>query len=121
MAAYDLAHVVEALALSRTLAPLSGRVRGLGELPTYRRAGARHRRAVPLAPPPRASWSAPTRSDLRLEFARFAVRALREVLRGRRSPCGGRRSRAGRVVSLAGSGRFERAADASLCWASAVE
>ena len=46
---YDAAYVVAVAAWDRTLAPLTGRLRGLREWRRYRRAGA-GRRAVPLEP-----------------------------------------------------------------------
>jgi GT2 family glycosyltransferase len=49
MIAYDLAYVTFAALTDRTLAPLRGRVQGLREWRTYRRAGAA-RRPVELAP-----------------------------------------------------------------------
>jgi GT2 family glycosyltransferase len=51
MAAYDLAYVLYVAARRRTLAPLSGRLRGLREWRAYRDAGAHHRRAAALARP----------------------------------------------------------------------
>jgi GT2 family glycosyltransferase len=49
MATYDLAYVLYVAARSGTLAPLSGRLRGLREWHTYRSAGAPLRRAAALA------------------------------------------------------------------------
>jgi GT2 family glycosyltransferase len=49
MALYDLAYVLFVAATDGTLAPLRGRVRGLREWRTYRRAGAADRRPVVLA------------------------------------------------------------------------
>lgn len=48
--AYDLAYVVFAAVRDRTLAPLSGRLRGLREWRSARRSGAAGRRWVPLEP-----------------------------------------------------------------------
>jgi GT2 family glycosyltransferase len=50
MLVYDLAYVTFAGMTGRTLAPLRGRLAGLREWRVYRRAGARSRRPVPLAP-----------------------------------------------------------------------
>lgn len=50
MAAYDLAYIAYAAVRQRTLAPLRGRLRGLREWRTYRRAGSPYRRPLPLPP-----------------------------------------------------------------------
>jgi GT2 family glycosyltransferase len=50
MIGYDLAYVAYAAVTDRTLAPLRGRVKGLREWRTYRRAGAPLRAPVELAP-----------------------------------------------------------------------
>ena len=71
MIIYDAAYVLYAAARQRTLAPLSGRLRGLREWRTYRRRGRADRRPVDLAPVEglraalrrRAAWSTlPARS-----------------------------------------------------------
>ena len=51
MIGYDMAYVAFAAVKDRTLAPLRGRVKGLAQWRTYRRAGAAHRAPVELAPP----------------------------------------------------------------------
>jgi GT2 family glycosyltransferase len=58
MALYDLAYVAFVAATDRTLAPLRGRVAGLREWRTYRRAGTATRGPAPLAAPtgPLGAW-----------------------------------------------------------------
>ena len=58
MALYDLAYVAFVAATDRTLAPLRGRLTGLREWRTYRRAGAATRGPAPLAAPtgPLGAW-----------------------------------------------------------------
>jgi GT2 family glycosyltransferase len=51
MLAYDAAYVAFASVTGRTLAPLRGRLRGLREWRSYRRAGAAHRRPLRLRRP----------------------------------------------------------------------
>ena len=50
MIGYDIAYVAYAAVTDRTLAPLRGRLKGLREWRTYRRAGATTRGPVELAP-----------------------------------------------------------------------
>jgi GT2 family glycosyltransferase len=47
---YELAYVAFAVSTSFSFAPINGRVRGIVDWPTYRRAGARHRAAISLSP-----------------------------------------------------------------------
>ena len=54
--AYDLAYAGYVAATARTLAPLTGRVRGLGEWSVYRRAGTPSRRELELSRAP--GWQA---------------------------------------------------------------
>jgi len=50
--AYDLLYVVHAAFADRTLAPLAGRLRGIGDWRTYRQAGRAQRREIELSPAP---------------------------------------------------------------------
>jgi GT2 family glycosyltransferase len=50
--AYDLVYVAHAAVADRTLAPLVGRLEGIGDWRAYRRAGGSQRREVELSPPP---------------------------------------------------------------------
>jgi GT2 family glycosyltransferase len=51
MIAYDLAYVLFALVMDRTVAPVRGRIAGLREWPRYRRAGAAGRRPLRMQRP----------------------------------------------------------------------
>jgi GT2 family glycosyltransferase len=50
--AYDLLYVAHAAVADRTLAPLDGRLRGIGDWRSYRRAGRARRREIELSPAP---------------------------------------------------------------------
>src|SRR5262249_21238335 len=50
--AYDVAYVAHAAVVDRTLAPLVGRLEGLGDWRAFRRAGRRQRREVALSRAP---------------------------------------------------------------------
>jgi hypothetical protein len=47
---YDLVYVAHAAVSDRTLAPLVGRLRGIGDWRAYRRAGRLQRREIELSP-----------------------------------------------------------------------
>jgi GT2 family glycosyltransferase len=50
--AYDLLYVAHAAVTDRTLAPLGGRMRGIGDWRSYRKAGRAQRREIELSPAP---------------------------------------------------------------------